>query len=131
MMPSVFCAERADAVLRVRLDASGLAELASAAGYDGSISAVLLDAAGNVCGRARRSSDPGVRFGPALSWHVQAGGCVESREWAGRPMGCGCGSTAWEAAAACVDDLRRRAAALSEQADRVAAMIGGGYGGRL
>ena len=115
----------AGAVLRVTLGASGVAELDEAGGYDGEISAVLLDEAGEVCGRARRFQDPASarRYGPQLGWHVQLGGVLSSRRWAGVPMGCGTGDSARDAVAAAISDLRRQAEARERAAADFAAFF--------
>lgn len=124
-IPAMFRAAAAvGAVLRVPLSREGIEELSAAAGYDGQIVAVLLDDAGEVCGRARRVRDPGVRYGPSLSWHVQIGGVIESRAWAARPMGCGCGATVGEAVMHCLGDLQQRAAAMASAADAIGSLIG-------
>lgn len=114
----------AGAVLRVTLGASGVAELDAAGGYDGEISAVLLDESGEVCGRARRFRDPASprRYGPQLGWHVQLGG-AGSRRWAGVPVGCGAGDSARDAVEAAISDLRRQAEARERAAAGFAAFF--------
>lgn len=115
----------AGAVLRVTLGAAGVAELDAAGGYDGEISAVLLDEAGEVCGRARRLRDTSAArwSGPRMSWHVQLGGVLSSRRWAGVPMGCGAGESASDAVTAAIVDLRRQAEARERAAAEFAAFF--------
>lgn len=112
-------------VLRVRLSRAGLSELSAAEVRGHPLSAELLDAGGAVCGRARRLADPASsRFSDGFVWHVQIGGTLLGGEWAGRPMGCGCGTTALEAAMGARDDLIRRASEMARQAERIGGMIG-------
>lgn len=111
-------------VIRVRCSRDGMLELAGQAVYGCPCVAELLDGAGEVCGRASKISDPAARYGDGYQWSVQIGGVTVSREWAGRPMGCGSGGSPTEAALRAVDDLRARADALAAQAERAAAMLG-------
>ena len=111
-------------VLRVRLGRDGLRKLAVAGGYDQPVVAELLDAVGEVCGRAKRYADPCARrYGPGLCWHIQLGGVLASRIWSAAPMGCGSGDDPLSAAIAAVADLRSRAARCASTADSFAAFF--------
>lgn len=106
-------------VLKIRLNAAGLAELSAAGGYDQRVSAELMDENGEVCGRAERGGDPcASRFGPGLVWRMQVGGVLASRVWAAFPMGCGAGDNPFDAYKAAMADLseqaRRRLACAAE-----------------
>lgn len=97
-------------VLRVRLCPQGLSELSAAGGVGLPVSAELLDADGEVCGRVERRADPCARlYGPGLAWHVQLGGVLASRVWAAQPMGCGAGEILHDAVKCAMDDLRSQA----------------------
>lgn len=96
-------------VLRVRLCPQGLAELSAAGGFGQRVSAELLDADGEVCGRADRRPDPCSRASTGLMWHVQLGGVLASRVWAAQPMGCGAGDVLHDAVKCAMDDLRAQA----------------------
>ena len=111
-------------VLRVLLGRDGLRELAAAGGYDQPVVAELLDAAGEICGRARRYADPCARrYGPGLCWHIQLGGVLASRTWAAVPMGCGSGDEPESALSAAIVDLRQQAQRRIVAADKFAAFF--------
>lgn len=115
----------ADEVPRVELSAAGLSRLSGLAQYGRPMSAVLMDRAGSVCGRIRKISSPGSPiYSDGHEWHAQIGGSLLGSEWAGTPMGCGCGESPAEAVRAAREDLRLRAQDLLRQAARIAAMIG-------
>jgi len=105
-------------VPRVRLGHDGLRDLAGFSVAGDPVAAELVDADGEVCGRARRDAgrDP-------MPWHVQLGGVLSSRRWAGVPMGCGAGDTARDAVAAAISDLRRQAEARERAAADFAAFF--------
>jgi hypothetical protein len=111
-------------VLRVRLGREGLRDLASAGGYDQPVVAELIDAVGEVCGRAKRYSDPSAsRYGPGLCWHIQLGGVLSSRTWAAVPMGCGSGDDPLSAYCAAIEDLRMQADRRASAAAKFAAFF--------
>lgn len=111
-------------VLRVELSRAGMLQLAGAEIRGQPLSAELADAAGNLCGRARKLADPASsRYSDGHIWHVQIGGTLVGREWSGRPMGCGCGASPLEAALGARADLMRRAAEMEAQAERIGAML--------
>lgn len=98
-------------VPRVRLGPDGLRDLAGHATAGDPVAAELVDADGEVCGRARRDAgrDP-------MPWHVQLGGVLASRRWAAVPMGCGRGDDPQSAARAAIEDLRRQASSRARAA---------------
>ena len=112
-------AGRKGEVMRVRLDAAGLAELAANVGYGERASVVFVDEDGDICGRGERCGDPRAAYGDGLSWHVTAGGVLGSKKWAVYPVGNGNGATPQEALLEAVRDLRERAAL----AERAASMV--------
>lgn len=113
-------------VPRVKMSRGGLFSLAGLAARGQPMSAELADYSGSLCGRARKVPDPASpAYSDGHSWHVQVGGHLLGGEWAGTPMGCGCGASPYEAAVAARDDLIRRGNELLRQAERISAMIGG------
>ncbi len=98
-------------VPRVRLGHDGLRDLAGFSVAGDPVAAELVDADGEVCGRARRDAgrDP-------MPWHVQLGGVLSSRRWAAVPMGCGRGEDPQSAARAAIEDLRRQASSRARAA---------------
>jgi hypothetical protein len=105
------CRSSVCAVPRVRLGPDGLRDLAGHATAGDPVAAELVDADGEVCGRARRDAgrDP-------MPWPVQLGGVLSSRLWAAVPMGCGRGEDPQSAARAAIEDLRRQASSRARAA---------------
>jgi hypothetical protein len=105
------CRSSVYAVPRVRLCHEGLRDLAACAVAGDPAAAELVDADGEVCGRARCDAgrDP-------MPWHVQLGGVLSSRRWAAVPMGCGRGEDPQSAARAAIEDLRRQASSRARAA---------------
>lgn len=123
MLKTLERAERSG-VERVEFSRDGLSRLAGLEVRGQPMSAELVDAAGKLCGRARRAADPASsRFSDGYVWHVQIGGTLVEGEWSGRPMGCGCGSSPLAAALDARADLMRRACELERQAERVSEML--------
>ena len=90
-------------VPRVRLGHEGLRDLAACAVSGDPVAAELVDADGEVCGRARRDAGR-----EPMPWHVQLGGVLSSRRWAAVPMGGDRGSapTGVEPGACCAGFFR-------------------------
>jgi len=101
----------------VAMSADGMRELA-AEDTSAPVSVALVDATGDICGRARRDAAPHAYIGddPVL-WHIQIGGVIASRHWADIPMGCGCGADPAAAARAALDHMRRSARRIARVAD--------------
>lgn len=99
------------------MSAAGMRELA-AEDTSAPVSVALVDATGDICGRARRDAAPHAYIGddPVL-WHIQIGGVIASLHWADIPMGCGCGADPAAAARAALDHMRRRARRIARVAD--------------